>query len=271
MSQSSPSLRAARSPRAPSSPQLRGAAAFEPGADSHDESGIADDGVTEPDLQDKAGPSKQVAASEMATGPVFAAPAESPRHAPLQWAAKRAFDVAFSFSAIVLGAPFLLVVGLAVKLDSPGPAIYRQVRVGRGGRLFDVYKFRSMHTDAESNGPRWARSLDARVTRVGGILRRTSLDELPQIVNILLGDMSLIGPRPERPVFVARFRQDIADYDLRHTVRPGLSGLAQVNGMRGNVSIEDRTRYDLMYVRGFSLWIDVRCFFRTFSAVLAGE
>lgn len=220
---------------------------------------------------DKAGPSKQVAASEAADGIVFETPDEGPPRKPVQFFVKRVFDIAFAATCLLLGLPFLLLLAVAVKLDSDGPVLYRQIRVGRGGKLFEILKFRSMHTDAERHGPRWARSQDTRVTRVGGILRRTSLDELPQIWNVLTGDMSLIGPRPERPVFVSRFRRQIAGYDVRHTVRPGLSGWAQVNGLRGNVSIETRTAYDVHYVRHFSLWLDVVCFVRTFSAVLAGE
>ncbi len=233
-----------------------------------------DDGAARVDASawdDKAGPSKQVAASEAAEGIVYETPAESPPHRPVQMFLKRAFDIGFSAVCLMLGLPFLLLIGLAIKLDSDGPVLYRQVRVGKNGKLFEIFKFRSMVTDAERHGPRWARSQDTRVTRVGGILRRTSVDELPQILNVLSGDMSWIGPRPERPVFVSRFRLQIPNYDMRHSIRPGLSGWAQVNGMRGNVSIETRTEYDVHYVRRFSLWLDLVCFVRTFSAVLAGE
>lgn len=223
-----------------------------------------------PDWADKAGPSKQVAATEQAEGLVYADPRVAVPQPPVQLLIKRLFDIGFSLVCLVLGAPFLLVLAAAVKFDSPGPALYRQVRVGRGGKPFPILKFRSMVVDAERHGPRWARSQDTRVTKVGGFLRRTSMDELPQIWNVLMGDMSWIGPRPERPVFVARFRLQIEDYDARHTMRPGLSGWAQVNGMRGNVSIEERTRFDVHYVRHFSLWLDFICFFRTFS-VLAGD
>ncbi len=220
---------------------------------------------------DKAGPSKQVAASESPQGTVFAMPAQLPTLRPVQSSVKRLFDIGFSATCLVVGAPFLASLALAVRLDSPGPALYRQVRVGRFGKPFHILKFRSMYTDAEAAGPRWARSQDTRVTKVGGFLRRTSLDELPQIWNVLVGDMSLIGPRPERPVFVSRFRQNINDYDLRHCVRPGLSGWAQVNGLRGNVSIEERTVYDVHYVQKFSLVLDAACFFRTFSVLLKGD
>lgn len=224
-----------------------------------------------PDVHNKAGPSKQRASTEDPLGPVYVAPQEKPPHKPLQQAIKRAIDVAVSGSALAVGAPALAAVALAVRIDSPGPVIYRQKRVGKDGKVFECLKFRSMTVDAEKDGPRWARSFDARVTRVGGLLRRTSVDELPQLWNILVGDMSLVGPRPERPVFVSKFRQEFEDYDLRHTVRPGLSGWAQVNGLRGNVSIADRTKYDVWYVRNFSLALDVAIIARTFGAVLAGE
>lgn len=224
-----------------------------------------------PDVHDKAGPSKQVAGAESPVGPVFVAPAEQPPYKPVQAAVKRAVDVAVAGGALLAGAPLLAAIAVAVKLDSRGPIVYRQVRVGKNGVPFDCLKFRSMTTDAEKDGPRWARSFDARVTRVGGVLRRTSLDELPQLWNVVKGEMSLVGPRPERPVFVSRFRTEFQDYDLRHTIRPGLSGWAQVNGLRGNVSIADRTVYDLHYVRNFSLALDARILVRTVAAVLAGE
>ncbi len=229
------------------------------------------DAAFPPDVHNKAGPSKQLAQKDEPTGPVYVAPAEKPPRKPVQQAIKRAVDVAVAGSALLIGAPALAAVAVAVRADSPGPVIYRQKRVGKDGRIFDCLKFRSMTVDAEKDGPRWARSFDSRVTRVGGLLRRTSIDELPQLWNILVGDMTLVGPRPERPVFVAKFRQQYPDYDLRHTVRPGLSGWAQVNGLRGNVSIADRTVYDVWYVRNFSLALDAAILVRTFGAVLAGE
>ena len=228
----------------------------------------------EPPVDDtlgKEGPSKQVAQTEDMDGPVFEPVHETLPHHPVQMALKRCADVGLSALALAGASPALGLMALAVKLDSDGPVLYKQVRVGRNGQLFEIFKFRSMYTDAERGGPRWARSNDTRVTRVGGLLRRTSLDELPQLWNILVGDMSLVGPRPERPVFVSRFRQNIKDYDLRHVIRPGLSGWAQVNGLRGNVSIESRTECDVFYVRNFSLLLDFRILVRTFSAVVAGE
>ena len=236
-----------------------------------EESMVAGDPAFPPDVHDKAGPCKQTADSEQADGVVFEPPGEHIHQDRLQLAVKRALDIAVAGTALWVGAPVLAAIAVAVQLDSPGPAIYRQARVGKNGQVFDCLKFRSMHTDAEKDGPRWARSFDNRVTYVGGILRRTSLDELPQLWNILRGDMGLVGPRPERPVFVARFRKQYPDYDLRHTVRPGLSGWAQVNGLRGNVSIADRTVYDVWYVRNFSLLVDAQVLLRTFAAVVAGE
>jgi len=224
-----------------------------------------------PDVHDKAGPSKQVADTDAAVGPVYAPTGERIADSAWTMAIKRAFDVAVAGTALAVGAPALAAVALAVRLDSPGPALYRQARVGKNGRIFDCLKFRSMAVDAEKGGPRWARSFDSRVTRLGGILRRTSVDELPQLWNILVGDMSLVGPRPERPVFVSRFRTQYPDYDLRHTIRPGLSGWAQVNGLRGNVSIADRTVYDVWYVRNLSLAVDAQILLRTVAAVVAGE
>lgn len=235
------------------------------------EAATARDPAFAPDVHDKAGPSKQVARADEVDGPVYVAPRERPPSRPLQQAIKRAVDIAVAGTALAAGAPWLAAVAVAVRMDSPGPVLYRQVRVGKDGVPFDCLKFRSMTVDAEKDGPRWARSFDSRVTRVGGVLRRTSIDELPQLWNILVGDMSLVGPRPERPVFVSRFRQQFLDYDLRHTVRPGLSGWAQVNGLRGNVSIADRTMYDVWYVRNFSLALDARIILRTFGAVVAGE
>lgn len=236
-----------------------------------DDLGRGQDPAFPPDVHDKAGPSKQTAVSEAPTGTVYERPGEQVAPKPLQSACKRAFDVAVTGTALWVGAPFWAAVAVAVKLDSPGPALYRQQRVGKDGKVFDCLKFRSMTVDAEKDGPRWARSFDNRVTYVGGILRRTSIDELPQLWNIFKGEMSLVGPRPERPVFVARFRKQYVDYDLRHTVRPGLSGWAQVNGLRGNVSIADRTVYDVWYVRNFSLLVDAQILLRTFAAVVAGE
>jgi exopolysaccharide biosynthesis polyprenyl glycosylphosphotransferase len=179
-------------------------------------------------------------------------------------AVKRALDLVLSLAALLLLAPLLLAVAAAVRLESPGPALYRQVRVGRAGRRFSMLKFRSMLADAERRtGPVWTKAGDPRRTRLGAFLRRTSLDELPQLLNVLRGDMSLVGPRPERPVFVRRFARVVPRYDDRHLVRPGVTGWAQINGLRGNAPIADRTTYDLSYIENWSLWLDLRILFRT--------
>jgi len=186
----------------------------------------------------------------------------------LGWRAalKRAVDLAVAGPLLALAAPLLGLIALAVKLSSPGPALYWQVRTGHGGRPFWLVKFRTMHADAErDSGPVWAGNHDPRCTRLGSFLRRTSLDELPQLWNVLKGEMSLVGPRPERPVFVDRFRQEVPRYMLRHSVKSGMTGWAQVNGWRGNTSIERRTDHDLEYIESWSLALDLRILWRTLA------
>lgn len=170
---------------------------------------------------------------------------------------KRTADVVLSAVALVLLAPALGVVAVAVRLTDGGRVFYRQTRVGLGGRPFTIVKFRTMHERAERHlGAIWAVPGDPRCTKIGYSLRRLGLDELPQLWNILRGEMSLVGPRPERPEFTREFRKEHAGYDLRHTVRPGLSGYAQVYGWRGYTSLEERLRHDLHYVRTWSLRLD---------------
>jgi len=186
--------------------------------------------------------------------------------------AKRTFDVTFSIFAGLLLSPILVLIVLAVKLSSPGQVFYRQKRVGLDGAVFECLKFRSMRTDAETaTGPVWAKAGDSRATPVGKFLRRWSLDELPQLWNIIKGDMSLVGPRPERPEFVSQFAERIEGYHERHRVRSGLTGWAQVNGLRGNVPIEERTRYDRHYVENWSLGLDLKILIMTFVEVIKGE
>jgi exopolysaccharide biosynthesis polyprenyl glycosylphosphotransferase len=181
---------------------------------------------------------------------------------------KRAFDLALVVPGLLLVSPLLLALALAVKLTSPGPVFYRQERLGRDNQPFGMLKFRSMRSDAEAqSGPVWARKDDPRRTALGTFMRSTSLDELPQLINILLGQMSLVGPRPERPVFVQRFARDIPRYLARHRVQAGLTGWAQVNGWRGDTSIEERTRYDLYYVENWSLFMDMAILARTLLEV----
>lgn len=182
----------------------------------------------------------------------------------LNRALKRGLDLALAALALVLLSPPMAVVALLIKLDSRGPVFYRQERVGRNGRPFAMLKFRSMRADAEKQtGPVWAGKDDPRRTRIGGFLRRTSLDELPQLFNVLRGDMSLVGPRPERPHFVRDFQKKVPRYADRHAVAPGMTGWAQVNGLRGNTSVEERTRYDIFYVENWSLWLEFKILFRT--------
>jgi len=179
---------------------------------------------------------------------------------------KRMVDLAIGTCALVAALPVMAAVAVAVRLDSPGPILYRQERMGLDGRRFRMLKFRTMRPDAEAeSGPRWAQRDDPRRTRTGAFLRRWSLDELPQLVNVLLGDMSLVGPRPERPSFVAEFRRRVPGYMLRHKVKAGITGWAQVNGWRGDTSIEKRIEYDLYYIERWSLWFDLRILFRTLS------
>jgi exopolysaccharide biosynthesis polyprenyl glycosylphosphotransferase len=183
---------------------------------------------------------------------------------------KRAMDIVLSALGLLGTLPLMLVAAVLVKLSSPGPVFYRQERMGRDGRLFNIYKFRSMRVDAEaSTGPVWATPGDARVTPVGQFLRRTSIDELPQLLNVLVGDMSLVGPRPERPHFIEQFRQHVPKYMDRHLVRSGLTGWAQANGLRGEEgTIEERTRYDIYYIENWSLLFDLRIIFKTALEVL---
>jgi Undecaprenyl-phosphate glucose phosphotransferase len=177
---------------------------------------------------------------------------------------KRLFDVGFSAIALVALAPIMLAVALAVKLSSRGPVFFHQDRMGLDGERFRILKFRTMPLDAEEvTGPVWATEADPRPTRVGRWLRRWSLDELPQFINVLRGDMSVVGPRPERPVFVEQFRRTVPGYMLRHKVKSGITGWAQVNGLRGNTSLESRIQYDIEYIERWSLWLDVKIIART--------
>jgi exopolysaccharide biosynthesis polyprenyl glycosylphosphotransferase len=174
-------------------------------------------------------------------------------------------DVALAGLALVLLAPVLLLIAAIVKVSSPGPALFSQERMGLDGRVFRVWKFRTMRSDAEAEtGPVWAVRDDPRRTRVGSWLRRFSLDELPQLLNVVRGEMSLVGPRPERPVFIEEFRRRIPRYMLRHMVQAGMTGWAQVHGWRGNTPIEKRIQYDLYYVENWSLQLDLKILFLTF-------
>ena len=177
---------------------------------------------------------------------------------------KRAGDLAFSAAALALLSPLLIGIALAVKLSSAGPVFYQQERMGLNGRTFGMLKFRSMPVNAEAaTGAVWSRPGESRATPVGGFLRRTSLDELPQFLNVLRGDMSVVGPRPERPVLIKGFRHEIPGYMLRHKMKAGITGWAQVNGWRGDTSLRKRIEYDLFYIQNWSLWFDVRIMWLT--------
>ena len=177
---------------------------------------------------------------------------------------KRTLDVAFSAVALVGLAPLLLAIAVAVKMSSPGPVFYRQERMGLNGRTFGMLKFRSMpSTPRRKAGAVWSRPGENRATPVGAFLRRTSLDELPQFLNVLRGDMSVVGPRPERPVLIEGFRHEIPGYMLRHKMKAGITGWAQVNGWRGDTSLNKRIEYDLYYIQNWSLWFDVRIMWLT--------
>ena len=177
---------------------------------------------------------------------------------------KRVVDIALSSAVLIAGAIPALIVALAIKRSSPGPVFYRQERMGLDGRAFSVYKFRSMPVDAEdASGPVWARDDDPRATRIGRWLRRTDADEMPQFWNVLVGDMSIVGPRPERPFFVEQFKHRIPQYMLRHKVKAGITGWAQVNGWRGNTSLEKRIEFDLYYIENWSLSLDFKIMWLT--------
>jgi Undecaprenyl-phosphate glucose phosphotransferase len=177
---------------------------------------------------------------------------------------KRAIDIVISSAALVLLTIPLAVIAALVKLTTPGPVFYRQERMGLDGKPFMIHKFRSMYHDAERDtGPVWAREDDPRRTALGRVLRRSNIDELPQLWNVLKGEMSIVGPRPERPLFVAQFKHKIPQYMLRHKVKAGITGWAQVNGWRGNTSIEKRIEYDLYYIENWSVRLDLKIMWLT--------
>ncbi len=191
------------------------------------------------------------------------------RHVPLtntfNMICKRTMDIIGAVIAIIIFSPVMLVTAILVKTTSKGPLIYKQERVGLHNQIFQMYKFRSMEVQSpKAERKAWTVRNDPRVTKVGKIIRRTSIDELPQLFNILKGDMSLVGPRPERPFFVEKFREEIPRYMVKHQVRPGLTGWAQVNGYRGDTSIKKRIEYDLYYIENWTLGLDIKILFLTF-------
>lgn len=181
------------------------------------------------------------------------------------WAAlaKRSFDFVASAGLLMLLSPIMGAIAIALMMTSGRPILYRQARMGHDGRVFDMLKFRSMRRDAEAVGPGWTTRGDPRRTRIGRWLRSRNLDELPQLINVLRGDMSLVGPRPERPTYIEAFRREIPGYMLRHKVRAGMTGWAQVHGWRGDTSIHERVEHDLYYIQKWSFWLDLRILFMT--------
>ena len=185
---------------------------------------------------------------------------------------KRVIDIAAALFGLALAGPFLLLATLAIKLETRGPVLYFQTRAGLHSQPFKIWKLRSMQVDAEKHGPKWATGADARATRTGKILRKTRLDEVPQFWNILRGEMSLIGPRPERPEFVEKLAKEIPFYNQRHLVKPGLTGWAQINYPYG-ASTEDalnKLKYDLYYIKYTSLGLDLQIMLRTIGAMMKG-
>lgn len=187
---------------------------------------------------------------------------------------KRLADIIASIAGFIILSPLLILAAALVKLTSKGPVIYSQIRVGEQGKNFKIYKFRTMRADAEKEtGAVWAKTNDNRITLVGNFLRKTHIDELPQMFNILKGEMSLIGPRPERPMFVEQFKEIMSDYDRRLLVKPGLTGLAQV-WHRYDETIQDvkkKLKYDLLYIKKMCFWADMAIILRTFRVVITGE
>lgn len=205
----------------------------------------------------------------------FGLPLFSLRKLPMNWlgrAAKRMMDIIISLIALILFAPLAGVIAVAIKLNSPGPVFYIQERVGLDGRTFSIYKFRTMRISAEAeSGPVWAKKDDPRRTAIGSFLRKTSLDEVPQCLNVLAGEMSVVGPRPERPYFVEKFSNQVPRYLERHKVKSGITGWAQVNGLRGDTSLEDRVEYDIYYVENWSLIFDLKIIILTVFNLFSSE
>ncbi|MEJ2747969.1 MAG: exopolysaccharide biosynthesis polyprenyl glycosylphosphotransferase, partial [Anaerolineae bacterium] len=181
---------------------------------------------------------------------------------------KRFIDLVGAGVGLVLLSPLMLLVAVAIKLESPGPAFFVQERMGLDGKPFMMLKFRSMRRDAEKDGPGWTTDNDPRRTRLGTFLRRIEVDELPNLINVFIGEMSLVGPRPEQAHYVAQFREIVPRYMDRHREKGGMTGWAQVNGLRGDTSITERTKYDLWYSENWSVWLDLKIVIRTIWQII---
>ena len=188
-----------------------------------------------------------------------------PLHAIPNRMLKRAVDILGAVVGLALSAPVIAVLAILIRREGAGPIFYKQIRTGRLGENFTIYKLRSMKVGAESEtGPQWAVANDPRRSKIGAFMREWNLDEVPQFWNVLIGDMSLVGPRPERPELIKQFELEIPHYNPRHEVRPGITGWAQVNGLRGNTSLSECIRYDLYYIENWSLWLDIQILLLTF-------
>jgi Undecaprenyl-phosphate glucose phosphotransferase len=208
----------------------------------------------------------QIMAKEVSIGDLGGLPLLTVRDIALRgWklTLKRGIDIVVSAVSLVILSPLMLITAALIKLDSPGPVFFVQERMGMDAKPFLIYKFRSMRQDAEAHGPGWTKPNDPRRTRLGTIMRRLNIDEFPQLINVLLGDMSMVGPRPEQPAYVEQFRRNIPRYMDRHREKAGITGWAQVNGMRGDTSIAERTKYDLWYIENWSVFLDLRILVRT--------
>jgi Undecaprenyl-phosphate glucose phosphotransferase len=198
--------------------------------------------------------------------------ATTPLDSPAYFFLKRVFDISFSLFMICLTGPLMVMIAIAIRLSSPGPVLFLQERVGLNGRPFDMFKFRTMRAEAtDESDTNWTVKDDPRRTVIGTFLRETSLDELPQFFNVLKGEMSVVGPRPERPHFVKRFLEEVSHYDSRHRLKVGITGWAQVNGWRGDSSIQKRFEFDLYYLQNWSFWFDLRIILLTAFSGMFGK
>ena len=183
---------------------------------------------------------------------------------------QRVLDIVLSVIGLLIGIPLMVIFGILIKVEDNGPITYKQERLGKGGKKFYIYKLRSMRTDAEKFGAQWAEKDDPRITKVGKFIRKTRIDEIPQLFNILKGDMSIIGPRPERPSFTEEFNQEIPGFINRLAVKPGLTGWAQVNGGY-EITPEEKLREDIFYIKNRSILLDLKILFKTVKVVLTGD
>lgn len=206
----------------------------------------------------------QSLSARVVKGQLFLQTGAHPLHGMDKRMLKRLMDIVGAVTGLVLTLPVMAVLAVLIKRESRGPAFYGHTRIGQYGKPFTIWKLRSMRTDAEANGPQWATENDPRRTRIGTFMRKWNLDELPQFWNVLKGDMSLIGPRPERPEFTQRFECEIDGYNPRHAVRPGMSGWAQVHGLRGDTDLRARIKFDLYYIEHWTLWLDIQILILTF-------